>query len=141
MNSTTNTKRTGDISTSIILSALLEAGYAVSIPWGDNQRYDLVAEKDGVFWRIQCKTAWGCQGRVKFNSSSMSTLKGKLIRYSYGTQVDCFMVWCPSNKTIYCVPSRRASKTTTSLRIQKAKKIDSRILLAESFVFRLLPPR
>ena len=40
------------------MAKLLEVGYGVLMPFGDNRRYDLVIEDaDGSFFRIQCKTA------------------------------------------------------------------------------------
>jgi hypothetical protein len=52
------TKRTGDLTEAQVMTALLGAGYNVLVPWGDNQRYDLVMEKAGRFHRVQCKTAY-----------------------------------------------------------------------------------
>src|SRR5215468_9253180 len=54
-----NKKALGERSQAIIIYRLLEAGYNILTPYGDNTRYDLVIEDaDGQFWRVQCKTAW-----------------------------------------------------------------------------------
>ena len=39
-----------------ILSELVRRGYAVLLPFGVNQRYDLVLDLEGRFVRAQCKT-------------------------------------------------------------------------------------
>lgn len=69
----------GSLSESKILAALLAAEYKVSIPWGQNTRYDLIADKDGILYRIQCKTAWlskdGWRVRVNYDSSQLAIIK------------------------------------------------------------------
>jgi len=52
-----NPKAIGERSQAYIIARLLEAGYNVLIPYGDNMRYDVVIEDaDGQFWRVQSKT-------------------------------------------------------------------------------------
>ncbi len=52
-------KAIGERSEAIIMAKLLEAGYGVLKPSGNNLRYDLVIEDaDGQLWRIQCKAGW-----------------------------------------------------------------------------------
>ena len=54
-----NHKAIGEQSEAIIMAKLLEVGYSVLMPFGDNRRYDLVIEDaDEKFWRVQCKTGW-----------------------------------------------------------------------------------
>ncbi len=54
-----NNKTIGELSEAIIIAKLIEVGYSVLTPFGDNRRYDLVIEDaDGQFWRVQCKTGW-----------------------------------------------------------------------------------
>ena len=41
------------------------------IPFGDNQRYDLVVEREGNFVRVQCKTGRvRKEGQILFNTCS-----------------------------------------------------------------------
>ena len=134
-----NTKQTGDQSTAIALAMLLEAGYSISVPWGDNQRYDLIAELEGKFWRIQCKTGWVENGCVRFNTSNKSTSEGKVVRRHYEGQVECFMVWCPENRTMYCIPIFEAPKTDMKLRLDTVTRGMSHINWASDFIFRGLP--
>ena len=51
-----NTKRDGSITELQVMAELLKFG-EVSIPYGNNARYDCVLEIDGIFKKIQIKTA------------------------------------------------------------------------------------
>lgn len=98
-------KQNGDITEAAILSCLLASGWNVSIPFGDNQRYDLIIEKEGSFHRVQCKTARLSQeGRaITFNVCSTSPyLKGG--RRGYQGQVEFFGVHCPAIRKSYLIP-------------------------------------
>lgn len=135
MNEEINSKKSGDQSAAIALAMLVESGYAVSIPWGDNQRYDLVAERNGVFWRIQCKTGWMEKtgyGYFRCNTSNKSTSNGKIVRKHYRGQIECFLVWFPPHRIMYCLPVNEVPITGCSMTLAKA----------ESYRFQgTLPPR
>lgn len=47
------TKQKGEIAEANVIAILLEKGYAISKPLGDNQPYDLVLDKDGLLLKIQ----------------------------------------------------------------------------------------
>ena len=63
---TQNSKSVGDITQSQVMAALLKHGKNVLMPFGDNCRYDLVVEQEGLFFRIQCKTGRMSRGAVVF---------------------------------------------------------------------------
>jgi len=46
-----NTKAIGEISEAIVLAEFLKMGFPVLLPFGDNQRYDMVIEAGGRFLR------------------------------------------------------------------------------------------
>lgn len=50
-----NSKMKGNIGEAIILSEFVKRGVQCSIPYGDNARYDLIAEFNGKLNRIQIK--------------------------------------------------------------------------------------
>ena len=52
-----NTKQVGNIGEAAILSKLIEYGVSVYIPFGDNEKADLVADFNGKLVRIQVKTS------------------------------------------------------------------------------------
>lgn len=52
-----NSKKQGDLGVSAAIFHFQMNGVAVSIPFGDSQRYDLIADKDGELKRVQVKTS------------------------------------------------------------------------------------
>jgi len=123
-----NHKAVGEQSEAIILAKLLEVGYGVLTPFGENKRYDLVIEDaDGNFYRIQCKTGWlEDEGNViAFATSSMYyRLKdGKTGhgRKDYRGQIDYFAVYCSGTKQVYLVPVDHVGLTFARLRLTPPK--------------------
>jgi len=53
-----NTKQIGDETEVRVITALIAEGYSVSIPFGDNDKYDLVLDTGNQLLRVQCKTGW-----------------------------------------------------------------------------------
>ena len=52
-----DTKLKGNISEMKVATALVEAGYTVSFPFGDNARYDLIIDTGTELKTVQVKTA------------------------------------------------------------------------------------
>ena len=50
-----NSKAKGNIGEGVVLSEFVKRGIQVSIPFGDNARYDLIAEFNGKLNKIQVK--------------------------------------------------------------------------------------
>jgi hypothetical protein len=51
------TKQKGNVTELLCLLAFTKAGYKVSIPYGEDCRYDLVVDINNKLYRIQCKTS------------------------------------------------------------------------------------
>ena len=65
-------KDVGDRITLAVTLALRDAGFAISVPFGENTRYDLVID-DGVrLLRVQCKTGRLRNGSIFFATCSTS---------------------------------------------------------------------
>jgi len=123
-----NHKAIGERSEAIITARLLEAGYNVLTPYGDNQRYDLVIEDaDGQFWRVQCKTGWvesdGAYIEFKTASSYYHTKAGRTEhgRKDYRGQVNYFAVYSPDTRKVYLVPMDHTGTTNCFLRLLPTK--------------------
>ncbi|HEU5380614.1 MAG TPA: group I intron-associated PD-(D/E)XK endonuclease [Ktedonobacteraceae bacterium] len=119
-----NHKAIGELSQAHIIAQLLEAGYRVLLPYGDNLRYDLVIEDaDGRFWRVQCKTGWLENNGALIEFSTASTYyHTKAGRIGYGRKhyqgaVDYFAVYCPDIKKVYLVPIDHLPLTNAMLRL------------------------
>ena len=115
-----NTKEIGDTAVAGVLASLLKKGYAILIPFGDSQRYDLVLDKDGQFFRVQCKNGRIRNGCVRFNTSSTLWYKGHS-RRNYKGQIDYFGVYCPNLDKTYLIPVNIVGETQGILRISKPK--------------------
>jgi hypothetical protein len=55
-----------------ILSELVRRGYSVLLPFGVNQRYDLVLELGERLLRVQCKTGRRRGGSIEFSTVAFS---------------------------------------------------------------------
>lgn len=111
-----NTKSRGNIAEAKILAACLIKGWHVSLPFGDNMRYDLVIERKGVFERVQCKMGWLRRGVIRFATSSSSLHRGGK-RKDYRGQIDWFGIYCPDNRKTYLVPVDIVGRREGVLRI------------------------
>src|ERR1044071_3714358 len=58
----------GNCSEGIILSAYINAGLIVSIPFGTGASYDLVVDTGARLLKIQVKTAWLDGGCLRYHS-------------------------------------------------------------------------
>lgn len=97
-----NSKAIGERTEGMILGKLMSLGNIVLMPFGNNQRYDLVIDVDSKFLKIQCKTATFKNGCVFFNTCSTNGFNGKT--KNYRGQIDFFIVYCPQIQKFYQVP-------------------------------------
>jgi hypothetical protein len=120
------TKRTGNLTEAQVMTALLGAGNNVLVPWGDNQRYDLVMEKAGRLHRVQCKTAYQrFGGSLTFaTSSSHNHVNGG--KKNYCGEADYFGVYFPKTGRVYLVPVEECGVCYATLRIVEGKARQNR---------------
>ena len=130
-----NTKGIGEVSEGIVLAHLLKSGRTVLLPFGNNQRYDLVVDEDGTFVRVQVKTGRLERGCVVFNTSSVNGFTGK--RTTYAGTADVFMVYCPATGGVYRVPVAECGASMMSLRVDPAAKNWSTIHWAKDYLVEL----
>lgn len=116
-----NTKRTGDISELRLMHDLVRAGYLVSIPFGEDHRYDLVIEKAGKFASVQVKTGRLRNGAVLFNCYSSHAHRGGAACRAYTGEIDYFGVYCPELGSSYLIPVDELPVVHGMLRVEPAK--------------------
>lgn len=104
-----------------ILSELVRRGYRVLLPFGVNQRYDLVLDLDGRFVRAQCKTGRLRDGSVIFNTRSVQSNRRRNVTRPYDGEVEIFLVHCPETEQIYAVPVAEAGGGHMYLRVDPAR--------------------
>jgi hypothetical protein len=112
-------KDVGDRSEAAALFALTRNGYSVFLPFGENHRYDLIAERNGSFFRIQVKTGRLGEGRIAFRcySSYAHHRKKKDVRRSYLGEIDFLAVYCPETAKVYLIPEQDLVRTEGHLRL------------------------
>ena len=86
-----------------ILSELVRRGYSVLLPFGVNQRYDMVLDLNGEFVRVQCKTGRLKQGAVRFRTQSTRSNTSQTVTRGYAGEAELFLVYCPEIDRIYAV--------------------------------------
>lgn len=129
-----NPKAVGEISEGCILALLLRAGAVVLVPFGNNQRYDFVAEVDGKFIRIQCKTGRKRGAVIQFNSCSFSGGKKRRV---YTGEADVFAVYCQELEKMYIVPVACTGKKEVWLRLDDVKNKQVKMVrMARDYEFR-----
>lgn len=113
------TKKKGAIAETKVLAYLIERGFNVSIPWGEDIRYDLVSEKEGVFKRIQVKYVTPKNGRLDVFQRSKNNWN--TIKYT-PKDIDITAVYDPKNDNTYFIPIEIFPKNNTlNLRIANPK--------------------
>ena len=100
-----NTKEKGDIAETRAIYEFVKRNIPVAIPYGDNQRYDIVAEFNGKLNRIQVKMANEerngsicCYARSSTNHTTNKTLS------TYENDVDYFVFFNMEYDIIALVP-------------------------------------
>jgi hypothetical protein len=114
-----NTKSIGERSEAIVMAEFLKAGYVVLMPFGDNQRYDLVIDIDGKFLRVQCKTARLIKAGavLNFPAYSSSVHRSGGTKKGYRDQADLFAVYSPDTGQVYILPVAEVGESDVALRL------------------------
>lgn len=115
-----NTKDIGNICEAMAIAKLIEKGFAVLMPFGDNQRYDLVLETAGLFYTVQVKSGNFKNGVIVFRSCSSYAHRGKGSK-DYKGEIDFFAVYVRCSEELYLVPVEEVGSTIVYLRVEKPK--------------------
>lgn len=115
-----NSKAKGEISEGQVVAHLLKLGYSVSMPFGNNQRYDLIWDDGSRLWRVQVKTANFSKGCLIFSCASINGFTGA--RTPYHGQIDVFLVYSPHTDKVYRVPVEETGTSSIWLRVDPAHK-------------------
>jgi hypothetical protein len=100
-----------------ILSELVKRAYRVLLPFGVNQRYDLVLDCDGRLLKAQCKTGRLRDGAIEFRAVSTQCNMNRTRIVGYAGQVDLFIVYCFETKGVYVIPADEVRGARMSLRV------------------------
>lgn len=106
-------KQKGNLTELQCLTAFMEQGCGVSIPYGDNSKYDFIADINGKLLKIQVKTSsLKDEGAIKFScrSTHVNCSGVKNERYS-SDDIDFFATYW--NGKCYLVPIAESSVEKT----------------------------
>ena len=109
------TREKGTLTESKILAAFVEAGYLVSLPFGDGHKYDLVIDDGRRVQRVQCKTGRVRNGGLLFNACSFSGNAGT--RRDYKDAAELFAVLNVETGDVYVIPVEEVGHTVACLRL------------------------
>jgi len=118
-----------------ILGELAKRGYRLLLPFGVNQRYDLVLEnEDGRFLKAQCKTGRLRDGVIQFSAVSIQSNTRRTKIRTYTGEVDLFLVYCSDNEQVYVVPVEEVTNSCMYLRVdQPRNRQRKRVRWAEDY--------
>lgn len=115
----TNTQVKGDHAELRIASKLKRYGWSVLFPYSESERYDLVAEKDGEFVRIQVKSSKFDGTSVTFPCYCSNSSKSGNNRTDYTKDdIDGFAVYNLQIDECFWVPVEDGNKNTMSVNVE-----------------------
>lgn len=101
-----DTKRIGNIGEAKTLSKFVELNIPVFIPFGDNEKCDLIAEFNGKLNKIQCKTSVECKDeKIIFSLVSSTFHRKNGVKHIYNeNEIDYFSLYNIKTDILLLVP-------------------------------------
>jgi hypothetical protein len=124
-----DTKSIGDRSELEVMGALIRNGYRLALPFGENHRYDIIADDGERLYRIQVKTGRLRKGAIRMACSSSHAHRrkpGEPTARSYRGQVDFLGVYCPETKKVYLLPESELVESFAHLRVDPTRNRQAR---------------
>ena len=129
------TKQKGNITEMECILAFMKAGYKVSIPYGEDCKYDLVVDINNKLYRIQCKTSHALtnpEDGFKFKTKSVVITTHGVKENHYETnEIDYFATMYEGN--CYLVPVGESNNEITLRFRYPANGQKKGISLAENY--------
>lgn len=102
-------KQKGNLTELKCISAFYELGYQCSIPYGEDSRYDFIADINGKLIKVQCKTSHKSDlGVIEFSCRSCRSNTQSNLRRRYTVdEVDYFCTYW--NNMCYLIPINECS--------------------------------
>ncbi|UPV76081.1 group I intron-associated PD-(D/E)XK endonuclease [Halorussus limi] len=126
-------KERGQQTEAAIIFEFIRNGLTALEPFGDNERYDVVVEESGHFYRVQIKTGRIENGRVQFETRSSGTLTRKVEKEGYEGEIDVFAVYSPEIERSFVVPIADAPKTSMGIRVEESEKTSPNVNWAADY--------
>ena len=125
------TKQKGDIAEALALYRLMQQGYSVANPWGDNDRYDFLIEKAGYTYRVQVKYGRYDEetGTAEANTASVNARTQE--KEDYAGDADLIAVAVPEKDHVSLFTVSEAPKSGIRIRFEEPEKSSPNINWAE----------
>ena len=121
----------GDIAELAVAKRLMSEGWKILFPYGEDHRYDLVAEKDNKFVTIQVKYVTPKNGGIDINCQSSNNWS--IMAYS-AKEIDVIAAYNSKSEEIYFISSKEMNYRSFKLRLEDSKNNQkSKIHLAKNF--------
>lgn len=99
-------KTKGSVAEQKVILALIEKNIVVSIPIGNNDAYDLIADVNGRLYRIQVKSAYlSNKGRIESAGSRRSLTNSRTIKHRWYKKEDFEVAVIVYENDFYLIPS------------------------------------
>ena len=130
------TKQKGNITEMECILAFMKAGYKISIPYGEDCRYDLVVDINNHLYRVQCKTSHALinsEDGFKFKTKSVVVTTHGVKESQYNeNEIDFFATVYEGN--CYLVPVEECGNEKTLRYHYPANGQKKGISLAETYL-------
>lgn len=128
-----NSKSIGNIGEAKVLCKFVELGIPVYIPFGDNEKSDLIADFNGKLNRIQVKTSLKAEdGKMIFDLTSSTFHRKNGVRHIYSSdEIDYFACYNIERDKIFLIPIDKAPKTSIHVRYEKPKNNQTKGIIFE----------
>lgn len=130
-----DTKLVGDIAEQRAVLEGLQRGWAVFHPVGDRLPYDLAFERNGVFIRLQVKSAYRSG-----NGYAVKTMRSKTNRTIYKFETyepkdfDFALIWHPGHAAFYVMPIASFLEHKSGVTLPGLNKTHPRVGRAEKYL-------
>ncbi|MBR1802567.1 MAG: hypothetical protein IJ777_01145 [Clostridia bacterium] len=118
-----NSKMIGNIGEAKVLCKFVELGIPVYVPFGDNEKADLVADFNGKLNKIQVKTSIKTEnGGMVFDLTSSTKHRKNGTRHVYtADEIDYFACYSIARDKVFLIKVRDAPNTSLTIRYEKPK--------------------
>lgn len=118
-----NTKTIGNIGEAKALAKFVELGIPVFLPFGDNERTDLIAEFEGKLNKIQVKTSIKAEnGVMKFDLTSSTIHRKNGTKHIYSNkEIDYFVCYNIARDKLFLLKVEDNPRGSITIRYEKPK--------------------
>ena len=118
-----NSKNIGNIGEVKVLAKFVELGIPVYLPFGDNEKADLITDFNGKLNKIQVKTSIKAQdGKMIFDLTSSTMHRKNGVKHIYTSdEIDYFACYNIDRDKIFLIDINEAPNTIITIRYEKPK--------------------